>query len=124
MALKIRRLKTVELIQTFPYLNGSNHVEMAGGDRGPNSILYTPLSKRSVSLRVAISATVSMEKRREGQDNAVFSDHENTADNITPERARSMLQSHGMDVSLEQADVILRFLRRLAILALPQLFDK
>lgn len=33
---------------------------------------------------------------------------------LTPERARSILQEHGMEVSLEQAEAILTFLRRLA----------
>lgn len=33
---------------------------------------------------------------------------------LTPARARSILQEHGMEVSLEQAEAILTFLRRLA----------
>lgn len=33
---------------------------------------------------------------------------------LTPERARLILQEHGMEVSLDQADAILAFLRRLA----------
>jgi len=37
-----------------------------------------------------------------------------TPKKLTPERARLILQEHGMDVSLEQADAILAFLRRLA----------
>ena len=73
---------------------------------------------------VALSATVRMEKVRTEDDNPVFSDQENTADKITAERARSILQKHGLEVSLEEADAILTFLRRLVILTLPQLFDK
>ena len=65
-----------------------------------------------------------MERGELGNDDPVFSNQENTIDKITPVKARSILQSHGLDVSLEQADEILRFLRRLAILTLPQLFDK
>lgn len=33
---------------------------------------------------------------------------------LTPEQARLILQEHGMEVGLEQADAILSFLRRLA----------
>jgi len=73
---------------------------------------------------VALSATVRMEKEGLENDNPVFSDQENTGDKITPERARAILQKHGLEVSLEQADAIMTFLRRLAILTLPQLFDK
>ena len=73
---------------------------------------------------VALSATVSMEGGKEKKDSALFSDQENNADKVTPERARAILNEHGLEVSLEQADEILRFLRRLAILTLPQLFDK
>jgi len=65
-----------------------------------------------------------MERGGLENDNPVFSDQENAVDKITPERARSILQTHGLEVSLEQADAILTFLRRLAILTLPQLFDK
>ena len=65
-----------------------------------------------------------MERGELGNDDPVFSDQENTIDKITPDRARSILQKHGLDVNLEQADAILTFLRRLAILTLPQLFDK
>jgi hypothetical protein len=75
-------------------------------------------------LKVALFATVSMERGGLENDNPVFSDQENTEGKITPERARSILQKHGLEVSLEQADAILAFLRRLAILTLPQLFDK
>ncbi len=65
-----------------------------------------------------------MERGELGNDDPVFSDQENTVDKITPDRARLILQNHGLDVSLEQADAILAFLRSLAILTLPQLFDK
>jgi hypothetical protein len=65
-----------------------------------------------------------MERGELGNDNPVFSDQENTAEKITPERARSILQKHGLEVSLERADAILTFLRRLVILTSPQLFDK
>ena len=65
-----------------------------------------------------------MEREELGNDDPLFSDQENNVDKMTPERARSILQKHGLDVSLFQADEILRFLRRLAILTLPQLFDK
>ena len=42
---------------------------------------------------------------------------EDTAQKITPEQARSILQEHGMEVTLEQAESILTFLRRLASIA-------
>jgi hypothetical protein len=35
---------------------------------------------------------------------------------LTPERARLILQEHGMEVSLEQAEAILTFLRHLAFI--------
>jgi hypothetical protein len=73
---------------------------------------------------VALIATVSMDRGGIKQDDSLFSDQENNADKITPEQARLILQKHGLDVSLEQAGAILAFLRRLAILTLPQLFDK
>lgn len=73
---------------------------------------------------VALFATVSMERGGAEQDNPLFSDQENNEGKITPERARLILQKHGLDVSLEQADAILAFLRRLAMLTIPQLFDK
>jgi hypothetical protein len=69
---------------------------------------------------VALTAAVSMESGSE----KIFSDQENTVNKITPEQAWSILKENGLDVSLEQADEILRFLRRLAILTLPQLFEK
>jgi hypothetical protein len=65
-----------------------------------------------------------MERGGDEQNNPLFSDQENNEGKITPDKARSILQKHGLDVSLEQADAILAFLRRLAILTLPQLFDK
>jgi len=43
---------------------------------------------------------------------------------LTPERARSILQEHGMEVSLEQAEAILGFLRKLAMISTPKLFEK
>lgn len=43
---------------------------------------------------------------------------------LTPERARSILQEHGMEVSLEQAEAILGFLRKLAIISSPNFRDK
>jgi hypothetical protein len=48
---------------------------------------------------------------------------ENPATKITPERARSILLEHGMEVNLEQAEAILSFLRRLAIISSPNFFD-
>jgi hypothetical protein len=67
---------------------------------------------------------VRMERGGFDNDDPVFYDQEDTEEKITPERARLILQKHGLAVSLEQADAILTFLRRLAILTLPQLFDK
>jgi hypothetical protein len=43
---------------------------------------------------------------------------------LTPERARSILQEHGMEVSLEQAEAILGFLRKLATISSSKLFEK
>ena len=53
-----------------------------------------------------------------------FSGTENPIERITPERARSILLEHELEVSLEEADLILAFLRRFAILTLSELFDK
>lgn len=63
-----------------------------------------------------------MEKVREEDDIAGSTGQVNPVDRITPERARSILLEHGLEVSLEQADAILTFLRRLAIITLPQIF--
>jgi hypothetical protein len=71
-----------------------------------------------------LTATVCMERGELGNDRTIFSDQENIGDKITPERARLILQRHGLDVSLEQADAILAFLRRFAMLTLAQIFDK
>lgn len=43
---------------------------------------------------------------------------------LTPERARSILQEHGMEVSLEQAEAVLGFLRKLANISSPNFRDK
>ncbi len=67
---------------------------------------------------------MSMEKVGSGYDEAAFSDQENPAQKLTPERARSILLEHGMEVGLEQADAILAFLRRLAMISSPNLFKK
>ena len=65
-----------------------------------------------------------MEKMKNDDEITGSSGTENPVDKITPERARLILQEYGLAVSLEQADAILAFLRRLAILTIPQLFDK
>jgi len=59
-----------------------------------------------------------MERGREERDNVIFPDQCNITDKITPECARSILQNHGLDVSLEQAQIILAFLRQLAQISL------
>ena len=61
---------------------------------------------------------------RMGYDEAGSSEWEDPAHKITPERARSILQEHGMEVSLEQAEAILRFLRKLAMISSSELFAK
>ena len=43
-----------------------------------------------------------------------FGGTENIDTRLTPERARSILLENGMEVSLDQAEAILAFLRRLA----------
>jgi hypothetical protein len=60
----------------------------------------------------------------EEYDQAGSSGTENPAIKITPERARSILLENGMEVSLEQAEAILAFLRKLANISLPKIFDK
>jgi len=47
-------------------------------------------------------------------DDSGSSGTENPEQRITPEQARLVLLEHGMEVSLEQADAILAFLRRFA----------
>jgi len=51
-----------------------------------------------------------------GQDNIIVK--------ISPEQARIILQRHGLDVNQQQAEAILSFLRRLAILTLSQMLKK
>ena len=55
-----------------------------------------------------------MQNVESGYAKAGSSGTENPATKLTPERARLILQEHGMEVSLEQADAILAFLRQLA----------
>ncbi|HEY4288165.1 MAG TPA: hypothetical protein VGN00_13760 [Puia sp.] len=57
-------------------------------------------------------------------DEANPPDREDPATTITPERARAILQEYGLNVSQEQAEEILVFLRRLGILTLSQLLKK
>jgi hypothetical protein len=57
-------------------------------------------------------------------DEANPPDREDPATTITPERARAILQDYGLNVSQQQADDILIFLRRLGILTLSQLLKK
>ena len=49
---------------------------------------------------------------------------ENIPVKISPEQARIILQRHGLDVNQQQAEAILSFLRRLAILTLSQMLKK
>jgi hypothetical protein len=51
-------------------------------------------------------------------------DREDPATTITPERARAILQEYGLNVSQQQAEEMLVFLRRLGILTLSQLLKK
>ncbi len=57
-----------------------------------------------------------MENVKSGFIQAGSSGTEEPATKLTPERTRLILQEHGMEVSLEQAEAILTFLRRLASL--------
>jgi hypothetical protein len=61
---------------------------------------------------------------RMGYDEAGSSGWEEPANKITPERARSILLENGMEVTLEQAEAILAFLRKLANISLSKIFDK
>jgi hypothetical protein len=49
---------------------------------------------------------------------------ENIPVKISPEQARIILQRHGLEVTQQQAEAILSFLRRLAILTLSQTLKK
>ena len=57
-------------------------------------------------------------------DEANPPDREDPATTITPERARAILQEYGLNVSEQQAEGMLAFLRRLGILTLSQLLKK
>jgi hypothetical protein len=66
-----------------------------------------------------------MEKEGSGYAQAGSSGTEEPATTkLTPERGRSILQEHGMEINLEQAEAILGFLRKLAMISSPELFDK
>jgi len=65
-----------------------------------------------------------MENVGDDYTQAGSSAQENPASKLTPERARSILLENGMEVSLEQANAILAFLRRLASISSPELFEK
>lgn len=46
------------------------------------------------------------------------------ASKLTPEKAHAILKEQGMDISLEQATVILSYLRKVASISLPKIIDE
>jgi hypothetical protein len=56
-----------------------------------------------------------MEKNLADQREEEFFEEDNPQLIVTPERARTILQKHGLAVSQEQAAAVLTFLRRLAL---------
>jgi hypothetical protein len=60
----------------------------------------------------------SMEKDGEDLRDAEFFEQGNFKPKITPERARIILQDHGLTVTQDQAAAILAFLQRLALIFL------
>lgn len=71
-----------------------------------------------------VNDRADMENVKSGIMHPGSSGTEEPATKLTPERARSILQEHGMEVSLEQAEAILGFLRKLAMISSPKLFEK
>jgi hypothetical protein len=59
-----------------------------------------------------------MERNGEELHGEEFFEQDNTTSKITPERARIILQEHGLTVNQDQAAAILSFLRRLALIFL------
>jgi hypothetical protein len=43
---------------------------------------------------------------------------------LTPEKAHAILKEQGMDVSLEQATIILSYLRKVASISLPKIINE